>query len=420
MSRKQRRPSAEETTIHMVPVTDLIPSEYNPRKADRKEVANLTASIREFGLVDPLIVNANRKRRNRVIGGHFRLRIATDMGYTTVPVIYVDIADEAKERELNLRLNKNLGAWDWEKLAEFDIQQLIAVGFDPKDLAKGLNIDNGAEEDEAPEPPPTPTTKPGDLYLLGEHRLLCGDATSPDDIAHLMDGHEADMLFTDPPYGVNYQGGTKDKLKIQNDDLDETGTRQLLVDAFRITPLRPGGSFYICSPAGEMETTFRLALLETDLRLRQCLVWVKDAFALGHSDYHYQHESVLYGWRDGGNHDWYGGRTQSTCWEKIHEIKPRPEGKTCPSWPSSLIEIPKPRRNAAHPTMKPVELVARAIRNSSKHGDIVLDCFAGSGSTAIAAEQSQRRAFLLELDPRYADVIVARWEKHTGGKAKRA
>jgi DNA modification methylase len=257
-----------------------------------------------------------------------------------------------------------------------------------------------------PDLPHEPSVKTGELFALGQHRLLCGDSTDVADVRRVFgDAGEADLLWTDPPYGVAYQTKLSleeavarhrrtDGLEVANDTLTPEATRALVSASLRWAPLKAGGAFYVASPSGDMETVFRLALEGAGLQLRQQLVWVKDAFVMGRQDYHWRHETVLYGWRDGASHTFHGGRTQDTVWE-----------------------IPRPRRSENHPTMKPVELVARALRNSSSARDTVYEPFAGSGTTIIAAEQTGRRCVALEIDPRYAQVAIERWETFTGQTA---
>lgn len=236
----------------------------------------------------------------------------------------------------------------------------------------------------------------GDIWQLGNHRLLCDDCTVGENVAQLMGGELADLIFTDPPYGIGYVGKTKKRMTLANDRLGDAGTRALVAAAMRMAPLRPGGVFYVCSAAGDKETVFRLALVDADLPIRQALVWVKSHFVLGHSDYHYKHETILYGWKGKARHHFVADRTQHTVWE-----------------------FRKPLASRMHPTMKPVPLVARAIWNSSRPGDIVYDGFGGSGTTLMACQQTGRRCRMIELDPQYCAVIIDRWEKQTGLKAKR-
>ncbi len=277
------------------------------------------------------------------------------------------------------------GLWDDHELADL----LAAVDATPTDLL--------VDPDAVPDPPAEPVTQPGDVWTLGRHRLLCGDATSGEDVSRLMGGDLAALVFTDPPYGVAYEGGTPDHLTIANDDLDDPAFHAFLRAAFTnmLVVTRPGGAIYACH-ADSRGLVVRQAFVEAGWLLKQSLVWVKQSLVLGRQDYQWRHEPILYGWKPGAAHYFVPDRTQTTVWE-----------------------IDRPARSTEHPTMKPVALVATAVANSSRPGEIVLDPFGGSGSTLIACEQFGRSARLLELDPRYCDVIVQRWEQATGRTAIR-
>lgn len=251
-------------------------------------------------------------------------------------------------------------------------------------------------EDEPPEPPKEPTSKRGDIWQLGRHRLMCGDSTMIDDVEKLMDGHLADILVTDPPYNVDYEGATKDKLKIQNDKMQDDAFRQFLRDAFTTADafMRAGAVFYIWHADSE-GFNFRGACRDAGWHVRQCLIWNKNAMVMGRQDYQWKHEPCLYGWKDGAAHTWTSDRKQTT-----------------------VIDFDKPQRNDIHPTMKPVGLFDYLIRNNTKEGEIVLDLFNGSGTTIMACEQDKRNAYVMELDPRYVDAAVKRWETFTGEKAQ--
>jgi DNA modification methylase len=273
------------------------------------------------------------------------------------------------------------------------------TGFTADDLAhllEGPATEPLADPDDVPEPPAEPDTKPGDLWVLGDHRLLCGDATNPADLARLMDGVEADLLLTDPPYGVGYTGKTAEALTIANDQIeDDEAYRAFLAAALRtaLIHVRPGAGFYVWH-ADVRGLPVRLAVQDAGLTVRQCLVWAKSAFVLGRQDYQWRHEPCLYGWRDGAAHSWLGDRSQST-----------------------VLEFDRPARNESHPTCKPVELFRALLRNSCQRTGVVLDPFGGSGTTLIAAEQEGRRACLMELDPAYCQVILDRWTQMTGKEA---
>ena len=389
--------------IKTVNIADLTPAEYNPRKDLKpgdKEYEQLKKSILAFGYVDPIIVN---NRNNVVIGGHQRLKVLAELGHTTVDVSIVDL-DEKDEKALNVALNKISGEWDMPMLQDILLElntdgfDMESIGFRLEDLEKfdfggGEAIDDDFDAEKAVGEIKDPVTKPGDIYELGNHRLLCGDATKPEDVHRLMDGKEAGMVFTDPPYNVDYTGGTG--LKIQNDKMSDGDFYKFLLAANKnmLEAIAPGGAIYVCHADSE-GLNFRNAMIEAGWLFKQCIIWVKNSLVMGRQDYHWQHEPILYGWKPGKAHRWYGGRKQTTTWE-----------------------IDRPRKNPDHPTMKPIELCARAIKNSSQPGDIIFDPFGGSGSTLIAAEQTGRICHTMELDPVYCDVIVRRWEELTGQKA---
>jgi site-specific DNA-methyltransferase (adenine-specific) len=386
----------------IVPVAKLIGmgAPYNPRRIAPEQLAALRRSLRTFGVVEPVVAN---RRSGRIVGGHQRVRAAEAEGIETLPVVWVDL-DETGERQLNLALNRISGEWDEEKLGALLLElseagaDIALTGFDDSELQKilaELRRAQRGDPDDVPEPPAVPVSKPGDLYVLGKHRLLCGDTTNAADVKRLMDGSKADALLTDPPYNVDYKGGTKQKLSISNDAMDEGAYLSLLVAALRaaVHVLRPGGAFY-CWHADSHGLTVRSACASVGLIVRQCLIWVKSSLVLGRQDYQWRHEPCLYGWKDGAAHIWLSDRSQTT-----------------------VLEFEKPARNEDHPTTKPVALFAQLLGNSCKVDGIVLDPFAGSGTTIIAAEQLGRRCFSLEIDPTYVDVAVQRWERFTGEKA---
>lgn len=431
-------------------IDDLIPAPYNPRK-DLKpgdpEYEKLKKSITEFDYIDPVIWN---ERTGRVVGGHQRLKILREMGHKDIAVSVVDLPED-KEKALNLALNKTGGDWDLPSLkdlleeldtGDFDIE---ITGFDIgeiKELATQFDVDGDIVEDEPPEPPEVPITKPGDLWLLGRHRLLCGDATIFSDTERLTGGKMADMVFTDPPYNVDYEGKTKDSLKIKNDKMKDDKFYQFLHDCFvnMFAVTIPGGGIYICHADSE-GINFRTAMVNAGWLCKQCIIWAKNSIVMGRQDYHWKHEPILYGWKPGAAHKWCADRKQSTLIDDyagvvVHEDN----GETFITFTEGLkqltIKVPsyevvrvgddadttvwrieKPLRNGEHPTMKPVSIPARAIKNSCKGDGIVLDLFGGSGSTLIAAEQTGRVCYTMELDPKYCDVIVYRWENLTGQKA---
>ncbi|MCL4783524.1 MAG: site-specific DNA-methyltransferase [Bryobacterales bacterium] len=392
--------------IERWPVDRLIPYARNPRTHTDEQVAQIAASIAEFGWTNPVLVGAD----GVVIAGHARLIAARKLALAEVPVIVLDHLTEAQRRALVIadnRLALNAG-WD-EDMLRVEIDALREVDFDLDVLGFGdqeleaLLTDEPAElagntdEDSAPEAPETAVTVPGDVWILGEHRLLCGDAIQIDAVEKVLAGGLADMVFTDPPYNVNYGATMKDKLrgkkrKIANDNLGD-GFEQFLRDVCTNLLAVTKGAIYICMSSSELHTLYR-AFTEAGGHWSTFVIWAKNTFTMGRSDYQRQYEPILYGWKEGSDHYWCGARDQGDVW---------------------LVK--KPVSNDLHPTMKPVELIERAVRNSSKTRDTVLDPFGGSGSTLIACEKAGRQARLIELEPRYCDVIVRRWEEFSGKQA---
>ena len=389
------------------PLSDLHPAEYNPRVAlapEDEEYKRIKRSIETYGHVDPIIINSD----GTIIGGHQRYNVLLDLGYDTAHVVIVDL-DKNAEKALNVALNKISGEWDDEKLCDL-LQDLDLSGYDfsltgfTRSELDGLQLKLGVGEavededfdvDKAVEESEKPVTKRGDLWIMGGHRLLCGDARNVDDMARLMGGAKADLLLTDPPYNVDYVGKTKDALKIDNDRMRKADFRAFLLEAFTAArqSMKAGAAFYIWH-ADSNGYDFRGACMDAGWKVRQCLIWEKDILVLGRQDYQWQHEPCLYGWNEGAGHAWYSDRKQTT-----------------------ILRFDKPTRSKEHPTMKPVPLFGYLVQNSSKPGDIVLDPFSGSGTTVIAAEQLDRTAYVMELNERYCDVIVKRWEEQTGEKA---
>ena len=389
------------------PLSDLHPAEYNPRVAlapEDEEYKRIKRSIETYGYVDPIIINSD----GTIIGGHQRYNVLLDLGYDTAHVVIVDL-DKNAEKALNVALNKISGEWDDEKLCDL-LQDLDLSGYDfsltgfTRSELDGLQLKLGVGEavededfdvDKAVEECEKPVTKRGDLWIMGGHRLLCGDARNVDDMARLMGGAKADLLLTDPPYNVDYVGKTKDALKIDNDRMSNADFRAFLLEAFTAArqSMKAGAAFYIWH-ADSNGYDFRGACMDAGWKVRQCLIWEKDILVLGRQDYQWQHEPCLYGWNEGAGHAWYSDRKQTT-----------------------ILRFDKPTRSKEHPTMKPVPLFGYLVQNSSKPGDIVLDPFSGSGTTVIAAEQLDRTAYVMELNERYRDVIVKRWEEQTGEKA---
>jgi DNA modification methylase len=380
-------------------VKDLFPADYNPRK-DLKpgdpEYEKLKRSIEQFGYVEPVIWN---EKTGRVVGGHQRLKVLTDMGITEVDVVVVDM-DTEKEKALNIALNKISGEWDTEKLAlviadlqgtDFDVS---LTGFDPEELEDLFRDDvkGGVKEDdfdvEAELKKPT-FSKAGDLWMLGEHRLFCGDSTKSETFDLLMNGKKANLVVTDPPYNVDYKGSAG---KIKNDSMAEDQFEQFLLAAYQQmeAAMADDASIYVFH-SDSHGLAFRKAFEEAGFYLSGCCIWKKQSLVLGRSPYQWQHEPVLFGWKKKGKHQWYTGRKESTIWE-----------------------FDKPKKNKDHPTMKPIALVSYPIMNSTMTGCLVLDPFGGSGSTLIACEQTGRVCYTVELDEKFCDVIVRRYIEQVG------
>ena len=386
--------------IQIIDINKLIPATYNPRKdlkPDDAEYIKIKNSIVKFGFVSPLVINKDMT----VIGGHQRLKVLKDLGITEVECIVVDL-DKTNEKALNIALNKIQGDWDEDKLEallqelkseEFDMN---LTGFDFDEVDEILNDINGTKEDNfdvdsAYEEIEEAITKPGDIWILGNHRLMCGDSTHKDDIMRLMNNQDADMLLTDPPYNVDYVGKTAEALKIKNDNMDDNQFYEFLKKVFENMYIvtKEGASIYVFHADTE-GINFRKAFKDAGFKLAECLIWKKDCFVMGRQDYQWQHEPVLYGWKEGKAHYFINDKTQST-----------------------ILEFDRPKQSTLHPTMKPIDLIAKLIKNSSKENDIILDLFGGSGSTIIATEQLNRKCYTMELDPKYCDVIVKRWETMT-------
>ena len=404
---------------------DLKPAEYNPRELTPKQRAELTASLEAFGLVDPILVNKHPDRKDVIIGGHQRVKVWSALGNETVPTVELNL-DLEQERELNVRLNKNTGQWNDEMLTEyFKKDELISWGFEDEALnfMEDDTISEGeVDDDYAPETPDDPESQPGDLWILGEHRLLVGDSTNPNDVERLMDGNKADIIYTDPPYGVSYKGTNFDI--IANDKLRDTELLTFLTKAFTngYNATKENPAVYVFY-ASKTHIEFEQALNFSGFEVKQQLIWQK-GFNLGRSDYHWSHEPMLYGIKKGNNSKWYGDRTQQTALTKqqkeydklkkadlVKILEALHDGQT-------VWQIKKDASSTyQHPTQKPVELALRALENSTKRGQKVLDLFTGSGSTMIACEKFGRQFYGMEYDTKYADVIKNRWETFTGKKA---
>jgi DNA modification methylase len=390
--------------VEVWPIERLTANPRNARIHGPEQIEQIRASLREFGWTMPVLVREN----GMLIAGHGRLEAAKLDGITEVPTIVARGWTEAQCQAYAICDNKLTDSSHWNeellRLELGDLQtagfDLALTGFDQNELDSLLVIETelDSDPDDAPEPPTEPISRPGDLWICGEHRVLCGDATSLADVEKVLGGELADMCFTDSPYNVNYS--TKDKKRgksrpMLNDTLGEEFGAFLYEACVNILTMTKGG-VYMCMSSSELDT-LQKAFHEAGGKWSTFVIWAKNTFTLGRSDYQRQYEPILYGWKQGADHYWCGDRDQGDVWF-----------------------FDKPAKNDLHPTMKPVALVERAIRNSSKTRDIVLDPFGGSGTTVIAAERTGRRARLIELDPKYVDVIVERWQESTGGEARLA
>lgn len=430
-------PGTENLKIEYVAVDSLTPYEKNARSHGKEDLKAIEDSIREFGFVDPIGV-----WHDIIVEGHGRLIAAKQIGMTEVPVIRLDQLTDEQRRAYALAHNKTaeLSSWNFDLLAaelnnisEID---MTAFGFD----AEGIGIEeNEIEEVETPEPPKKPKSKLNDIYVMGGCRLICGDSTDPNVIARLMNGEKADMLLTDPPYNVALgMGGSKDEarkrhrrtdgLVIMNDKMEDEDFYNFLLKFYKAAfeNMKEGAAFYVWHADNE-SLNFRKALKDAGVQLRQVLIWNKSAFTLGRQDYQWKHEPCLYGWKDGAAHYFVDDRTQATVFEdagvdidkmKKDEMRELLKKLMADKISTTVLDEDRPTVSKEHPTMKPLKLLARQIKNSSRPGDIVLDTFGGSGSTLMACEQLNRKCYMCELDPQYVDVIVERWEKYTGLKAE--
>lgn len=400
-----------ELKIEEIPIDELVPYENNAKKHTREQIDAVEASIKEFGFRNPVIVWRNADGRPEVVAGHARVTAAKNIGMSKVPCVSCDDLTDAQRRALTLVDNQTtmMTGWDEDLLAyeldtlscEFDMTDF---GFTDEMVGMAETIE--VEEDEVPDVIEC-RAKRGEIWKLGSHRVMCGDATCQDDVQKLSGGGFCDLLLTDPPYNVALGQHMRpsearqlhrrtDGLVIDNDSWDsDEGFTEFLKSAFdnAMAMLNPGSAFYIWH-ADTQRGNFLEACKRSGMTVRECLVWAKNTFTLGRQDYQWKHEPCLYGWKDGASHSWYSDRKQST-----------------------ILEFDKPTANEEHPTMKPVALMAYLIQNSTRKGDVVLDVFGGSGSTLMACEETGRKCFTMELDPHYCDVIIARWEQKTGGSA---
>ena len=365
--------------IEIKKLSELKPAPYNPRQSNAEQEKQLKSSLEKFGVVEPIIFN---KQTGYIVGGHFRIRELKKLGYKEIECVIVDL-NESDEKELNIRLNANTGSWDWDELANNWDSELLSdwgleiPGFEPTILE--------AEEDDftSPEGGIETDIVLGDLFEIGEHRLLCGDSTDSDQVAKLMEGKKADMVFTDPPYGIGYESKGR---KIQNDERRDD-FEEFLLNVFTTLDLfvKEGSPIYAASPIGLEQSKYVNAWL---WKYQSAIVWKKPSLNLSRFDYHPIHEIIHYGWKEGAAHKWYGDRKQT-----------------------SVFEFEKTKNNKEHPTMKPIGLIEYFLNNSSVKNDIIIDVFLGSGSTMVASHQLKRKCYGMELDPKYCQVIIDRMKK---------
>ncbi len=418
----------------------LVYANYNPRKSLQPgdaEFEKIRRSIVEFGYVDPIIVNKDYT----IIGGHQRATVLKSLGYTEVDVVLVEV-DKIKEKALNIALNKISGEWQMDKLKELllELEQQIdlgMIGFDDeefKELLASMDTQQAVDDDfdveAALEEIEEPKSKRGDIYILGPHRLMCGDSTDPQDVAKLMNGQLADLIVTDPPYNVNFgdkaemmnqtSNSKRNSNHILNDHMPSDQFYTFLTKMYQLAYqyLKPGGAIYVFHSETE-RTSFSRAFTEVGFKLSQVLIWVKNSLVLSRQDYHWKHEPILYGWKEGTGHYFIDDRTQSTVMDSSENIEKLKKDELLEllkelyhSIQTTILYENKPSRSEIHPTMKPVPLVGRLIKNSSKARQLLYEPFGGSGSTLIAADQLDRVCYCMELDPKYVDVIIKRWEEH--------
>lgn len=431
--------------VEFLPTHEVVPYDRNSRTHPAWQIAQIAASMDEFGFTNPILLGSD----GVIIAGHGRLAAAQQLGLEEVPVIRLDHLTPAQQRALVIADNKiaeNSG-WDEallrEELAALQDEafDLDVLGFDMEELNALLDFESEedgppalpGDADHVPEPDPIYATELGDVWILGDHRVLCGDSTSAAEVSLLCEGEPVDCVWTDPPYNVNYEGTAG---KIENDNMGAGEFRKFLVSAMSaaFSIMKAGAPIYVAHADTE-GLSFRKAFVDAGLKLSGCLVWVKPSLVLGRSDYQWRHEPILYGWKPGAAHQWFGERNKTTVIEHKGEsvrimadgsvqidvggqvVVIEGEGLTMRSLDSSVIRADKPAKNADHPTMKPVDLIVGMLENSSRPADTVLDLFGGSGSTLIACEKMGRRARLMELDPRFCDVIVNRWQQFTGKTA---
>jgi len=414
--------------IESIDISKLNPDPTNARKHDANNLAAIVGSLKLFGQRKPIVVTG----ANLIVAGNGTVEAAKELGWKEIMIVRTPTdwtPEQVKAYALADNRTAELAEWDSDVLTK-QLLELDSVGWDLKELGfETLEPPTNVEivqEDEVPDLPKNPVSKPGDVWQLGRHRLMCGDSTNNKDVEELMNLEIADLVVTDPPYNVAIENSAG--LKIKNDDLGNEQFKKFLTSCFKNLEkhLKPGGSFYVWYASRE-HVNFETALNDAGFKVRQQLIWNKNTFIMGRQDYHWKHEPCLYGWKDGAAHYFIEDRTQSTIFQnKTFEIKNMKKEEMqilleqimSDQANATVINVDKPHVNDLHPTMKPIKLIAKLIANSSKTNETVLDLFGGSGSTLIAAEQLGRRCLMMEYDPAYSDVIIQRWEKLTGLDAK--
>jgi DNA modification methylase len=382
--------------ITYVPTESLIPYARNAKVHPPEQISQIAGSLKEFGFINPVIVD----KGNAIIAGHGRVLAAQKIGLTEVPTLSAEHLTTAQVKAFRLADNRiaQNGSWD-DELLKIELQELddlgidlLTLGFDEDDLPKDEGNPGNGDPDDVPETPKDVWVKPGDMFELGNHRLLCGDSTKREDVDRLMNGEKADMVFTDPPYGVAYKGKTKDALEIESDDVSPEKLAAMNEQWFdRVDEVAKEGAYLLATvPARPWHFIFAGDWQRRGW-LRQIMVWNKSAMVLGHSEYHYKHEPILFGWKPGGSRLKNADRTKTTVWD-----------------------FDKPSANREHPTMKPVDMWCYGVSNHTKSGDLLYEPFGGSGTTTIACEKTGRRCFSMEIDPQYVQVILERWAKFSG------
>ena len=373
--------------IQTTPTTEIRLNPNNPRVIEDEKFKKLVKSIQEFPQmleIRPIVVNDEMV----VLGGNMRLKACIEAGLTEVPIIKASSLTPEQQNEFIIKDNVGFGEWEWDMLAnEWDVDKLTEWGLDIPDYEPKV-LEAQEDDFEVPDEVQTDIVL-GDLFEIGPHKLICGDSTQTDTFSRLFGQEMADLVVTDPPYNVAYEGKTKDALTIANDSMGDKQFYQFLYDFYTAlaTYTKAGGSWYVWHADSE-GANFRQAMKDAKIMVKQCLIWVKQSMVMGRQDYQWRHEPCLYGWKEGAAHSWYSDRKQTT-----------------------ILEFDRPSRNVEHPTMKPVPLIAYQIGNSSKEGDIVAGAFGGSGTTMVAAHQMNRKAYLVEFDPKYCQVIVDRMKK---------